>query len=85
MSILEPGKMYDLASGTRTVSMPCKCGNVSRFLGWKLESPEVVRLSTEKVGTSQIGRTVRVVEAAFHLRLGEADARKHVPAVLVPG
>ena len=85
MSILEPGKMYDLVSGTRTVSMPCKCGNVRRFFGWKLESPEVVRLSTEKVGASQIGRTVRVVEAAFHLRLGEADARKHVPAVLVPG
>jgi len=48
------------------------------------QCPEVVRLSTEKVGTSQIGRTVRVVEAAFHLRLGEADARKHVAAVLVP-
>ena len=85
MSILEPGKMYDLVSGTRTVSMPWKCGNVRRFLGRKLEPPEVVRLSTEKVGASQIGRTVRVVEAAFHLRLGEADARKHVPAVLVPG
>jgi len=48
------------------------------------QCPEVVRLSTEKVGASQIGRTVRVVEAAFHLRLGEADARKHVPAVLMP-
>jgi len=41
-------------------------------------------LSTEEVGASQVGSTVGMVKATRDLVLGQADAGKHIPPVLVP-
>lgn len=43
-----------------------------------------MRLATEEIGAAQVGSTVGVVKAARDLVLGQADAREHIPPVLVP-
>ena len=49
-----------------------------------LFTPEVMRFPAEEVGASQVSSTVGVVETVGDLVLGEADAGKYIPSVLVP-
>ena len=43
-----------------------------------------MRFPAEEVGASEVSSTVGVVETVGDLVLGEADAGKYIPSVLVP-